>query len=52
MAYISDLKSQILMVKQGYRFETHCDDQILMHGHEIQTLRMFNGILIDDYNLN
>ena len=34
-------------VKQEYRFETHCDDQILMHGHEIQTLRMFNGILID-----
>lgn len=41
-----------LNVKQGYHFETHCDDQILMHGHEIQTLRMFNEILIDDYNLN
>lgn len=24
-----------LNLKQGYHFETHCDDQILMHGHEI-----------------
>ena len=48
---ISDLRYNDF-VKQGYRFETHCDNQILMHGHEIQTLRIFNNILIDDYNFN
>ncbi len=35
--------------KQGYIFETYCDKEILMLGHEIQLLQTHNGIVIDDY---
>lgn len=38
-------------VKQGYRFDTYCDEEILMHGHEIQTLQIHNGIIVDDFYL-
>lgn len=38
-------------IKQGYKFETYCDKEILMHNHEIQTLRIHNGKIVDDYCL-
>lgn len=36
-------------LKQGYRFETYCDKEVLLMNHEIQQLRIHNGIMIDDY---
>lgn len=38
-------------VKQGYRFDTYCDEEILMYGHEIQTLQIHNEIIVDDFYL-
>lgn len=39
-------------MEQGYRFETYCDKEILMHGHEIQTLQITKeGIVVEDFYL-
>lgn len=37
--------------KQGYIFETYCDKEVLMLNHEIQILKIHNGIIVDDFYL-